>query len=220
MKGLFTAAFVAAAAGIASGQLVITEIRTKAASDYEDYFELTNLGSTAIDISGWQFDDESADLGDAVALEGITSIAAGETVVFIQGAFTFDVDDFRAEWGGLAGVQVGYYDGSGLGKGDAITLFDAADNVALSLAYGMTSPEETHAGDWAAGNTDGSDTFEQQAAVWIPGTNPQEWAVADGINYGTFADSNGNFGSPGVIPAPAGAALMGLGLLAGARRRR
>ena len=220
MKGLFTAALFVAAAGVASGQVVITELRTKADSDYEDYFELTNLGSTAVDITGWRFDDESADLGDSVALEGITSIGAGESVVFIQGAFSFDADAFRAEWGGLAGVQVGWYDGAGLGKGDAIALFDATDNLAILLEYGMTSPEETHAGDWAAGNTDGSDIYENQAAVWIPGTDPQEWAVADGVSYGTFADVYGEFGSPGSVPAPAGAAVLGLGLLGASRRRR
>ncbi|MEM0914438.1 MAG: lamin tail domain-containing protein [Planctomycetota bacterium] len=212
--------------GAASAQLLITEVHSKSQTDPEDFFELTNLGLSPVDITGWQFDDESADIADAAPITGITSIAPGESVVIFQ----LDENDpsdaaydpagetvlFRNYWGGLSGVQVGYHGGAGLGKGDAITLFDSGDAIALQLEYGMTSPEQTHAGDWAAGNTDGSDTFENESAIWVPGTDPAEYVLAaDGV-FGSFANSDGNFGSPGVVPEPAAAAILGvagLGLL-------
>lgn len=219
---LFALATIAGVAGAAHADLIITELSTKSAVDPEDYFELTNTGATSIDISGWQFDDESADLGDAVALNGITNIGAGESVVFFQLAETdaaAQVALFRSYWGGLSGVQVGWYDGAGLGKGDAINLFDASDNLAITLEYGMTSPNETHAGDWAAGNFDGSDIYENDAAIWVPGSDGQFVLAQDGV-YGSFQNSAGEWGSLGVVPTPGTLALLGLGGLAGARRRR
>lgn len=223
MKFTATALVIAAAASAANASLIVTEVRSKAASNLEDYFEITNTGGSAVDVTGWKFDDESQSFADAADLLGITSIAAGETVVFIQqdSADGFaDVAQFRTEWGGLAGVQVGFHDGPGMGKGDGISLFNAAGDLILAFEYGMTSPEETHAGDWAAGNTDGSDTFEEQAAIWVPGTDPQEWVVASTGQFGAFQDSFGNWGSPGEIPAPSAVAIAAVAGLAAARRRR
>lgn len=215
--------------GPALSEVLITEVHSKSPEDPEDFFELYNSGSTAVNIAGWQFDDESADIGDAVPITGVSEIAPGEVVVIFQ----LDENDpsdpdydpaaetatFRGYWGGLAGVQVGYHGGAGLGKGDAITIFDAADQIVLSQEYGMTTPNQTHASDWAAGNTDGSDTFENDSAIWVPGTNPAQFVRADGTNLGSFEATIGGFGSPGVIPEPASAVLLGVGALALMRRR-
>jgi len=92
-------------------------------------------------------------------------------------------------------------------------------SLALTFEYGMTSPNQTHAGDWAAGNTDGSDTFETEAAIWIPGTANDFALSIDGL-YGSFANTSGESGSPGIIPTPGTVALLGLGGIAAIRRRR
>jgi hypothetical protein len=208
-----------------AADLLITELRTKSNVNPEDFFELTNVGDAVFDITGWQFDDESAAIADAAPLNGITSIAPGESVVFIlaENDPAADVPLFRSYWGGLAGVQVGYHSGPGLGKGDGITLFDAGDNLAIQQIYGMTAPEETHAGDWAAGNFDGSDTYENESAVWIPGTDPPQFVLAAAGVFGSFANTSGEYGSPGVANVPEPTALV-LALLSGVgliwRRRR
>ena len=49
-----------------------------------DWFEVTNSSSSAINITGWKMDDNSNSFGSSVALNGITSIAAGESVIFIE----------------------------------------------------------------------------------------------------------------------------------------
>src|SRR5262245_22417910 len=50
-----------------------------------DWFELTNFGSTAVNISGWTMDDDSSNPNSAL-LNGVTTIAPGESVIFIEGA--------------------------------------------------------------------------------------------------------------------------------------
>ncbi|QDU53973.1 lamin tail domain-containing protein [Aeoliella mucimassa] len=219
------AALAVVSSRVVQAEVIITELRSKSQTNPEDYFELTNLGDTPADITGWQFDDESADIAEAAPLMGISTIAPGESVVFFQldendplsPAYdpAGEIELFRSFWGGLPGVQVGYQGGAGLGKGDAIVLFDSSDNLIIELAYGLTTPNETHAGDWAAGNTDGSDTYENQSAVWVPGSDGEFELAAAGV-YGSFADTSGDFGSPGIVdaavPEPAACVLAGLAL--------
>lgn len=225
-------AIVCAAAGlssVASADLVITEIQTKSMFDVEDYIEITNFGNTAVDITNWSFDDESAAFIESSALQGITSIAAGETVLIIQPSETdenepgFDpaaeIAAFRAYWGGLSGVQIGYHLGAGLGKGDAAYFFDAMGNVALFLEYGdgdNVDPsdliDDTHAGEWVGAT-------ENDSAIWVPGSNGEFTSPVGGV-FGSFQNGDGNWGSPGVVPTPGAAALLGLAGLAGVRRRR
>lgn len=210
----------------AKAELLITEVSSKSSENPEDYFELTNTGALVVDVTGWRFDDESGALADSVPLMGISTIAPGESVVFFQldtADAVADTATFRSYWGGLPGVQVGYHDGPGLGKGDGIVLFDAASDIAIELYYGdgdATDPAElitdTHAGDWGAGNSTGSDIYENDAAIWVPGTtSPQQFVLAEAGAYGSFQNSFGEWGSPGITaPEPATAMLAALGLMA------
>lgn len=49
-----------------------------------DWWEVTNYGSSPVDVSNWKFDDSSFAFGSSVALNGVTSIAAGESVAFLE----------------------------------------------------------------------------------------------------------------------------------------
>ena len=79
-----------------------------------DWFELTNYGSTAIDITGWKVDDNSFNFATSVLLNGVTSIAPNERVMFCENASAAYASTFRTFWGLAADVQVGTYTGSGL----------------------------------------------------------------------------------------------------------
>lgn len=121
-----------AAAGF---DLQITEIwpgNANGSNLTSDWFEVTNIGDAAWSLAdgALYFDDESADPADAAILNGVTEIAPGESVVFVD-----DDDDgaFRAVWGPVIELgQVGTYAGAGLGQGgDAVALFldDEGDGV-------------------------------------------------------------------------------------------
>ncbi|MFN9961452.1 MAG: lamin tail domain-containing protein, partial [bacterium] len=108
MKSAACAALGAlAVATSASASIRITEAMSSSGTGgTADWFEVTNYGSSAVDISGWRMDDSSFAFANSVLLSGITSIAAGQSVIFIEGA-SADVAGFASFWGGLSGVSVG-----------------------------------------------------------------------------------------------------------------
>lgn len=229
MKPLFMFASLALCA-LANAQVLITEVSSKTSLPQEDYFELTNLGAAPVDLTGWRFDDESMSWAESVVLNGLGLIAPGESVVVFQPKVTDPANpsynpvaeeaSFRSAWGGLAGVQVGFHLGAGLGKGDAVTIFDSLGNVMALLAYGdgaLTDPAglipDTHTGTWKGGR-------DRDAAVWIPGTSPADYTAAKPGLYGGYQNSAGDYGSPGAVPEPATGIAFGAGLVALLRRRR
>lgn len=76
----YTLNITASTGGTAS--LIISEVAAwssgNSRSDLRvDWFEVTNIGSAAQNITGWKMDDNSNSFGSAVAMGGITSIAPG-----------------------------------------------------------------------------------------------------------------------------------------------
>jgi hypothetical protein len=147
-----------------------------------------------------------------VALVGITSIAAGESVIFIEGASANA--NFVSTWFGAsapAGLQIGRYTGTGIGLGtggDAVNLYTAAGSLVTRVDFG-TSPG---AAPFA--------TFDNSAG--LSGVTLTVLS-AIGVN-GAFLTASGNeIGSPAsVVPEPGTWAMLlaGAGIVAGAVRRR
>lgn len=134
--------------------LIITEVAPWASGNGAvggDWFEVTNVSANAVDITGWKVDDSSNAFATAIALNGITSIAPGESVIFIEGPPSI-VDTFKTVWFGAsppAGLQIGTYQGSGIGLstgGDAVNLFTAGGVRHSGVTFGAadaTSPYQT-----------------------------------------------------------------------------
>jgi hypothetical protein len=130
------------------GSLAITEVAPWSSSNSPlgaDWFEVTNTSSHAVDITGWKMDDNSNSSGLAVALNGITSIAAGESVIFIESDSPGNaVPAFKGLWFGAnppANLQVGTYSGSGVGlstTNDAVNLFNSAGVLQASVTFGAS----------------------------------------------------------------------------------
>lgn len=206
-------AVVAALASAASGQIRITEAASAGSGGIftRDWFELTNLGSSAVNISGWRMDDSSASFGLSAALNGITSIAPGESVIFFEGAgTTTQIADFRTIWNLSSSVQIGSYSGNGLGlstAGDGVVIFADATTVIDSVTFGS-----------ATGGSSSANPVRHFG--FNPVTSVFGGLQTEGV-FGAYRSSDlKEIGSPGLIPAPTGAALLGLAGLAASRRRR
>jgi hypothetical protein len=139
---------------VAPGTIVISEVAPWSSSNSPlaaDWFEVTNTGSTAVDLSGWKMDDNSHSIANAIALNGISSIGPGEAVIFIETAdLPTTAAAFRSLWLGASAQrvpQIGSYSGSGVGlssNGDEVTLFDGAGNLVTGVGFGA-SPTGTFA---------------------------------------------------------------------------
>ena len=95
-----------------------------------EFVEFTNIGSSAIDMSGWSFDDDSRTPGSQ-SLSAFGTVAPGESVLLT------DVTDtvFRTDWGLAATVKVIGGNTNNLGRADEINLYDASSNLVDRLTY-------------------------------------------------------------------------------------
>jgi hypothetical protein len=180
-----------------------------------DWFELTNTGNAVVDITGWKIDDNSNSFASSVALTGITLIAPGESVIFLETAtLAATAATFKSTWFGAsapAGLQIGAYSGAGVGLGtggDAVNVYDVGGTLQANVVFGA-SPTGPYA------------TFDNAAG--LTGTISQ-LSVA-GINGAfTAVNDTAEIGSPGRIAAVPEAPTVGLmfgGLVAlGVARRR
>ena len=221
MLPILTAALLASVASTQAQDLLrITEaMSSSGVGGTPDWIELTNLGNTAANINGWKMDDSSRLFTSSLVLNGITSIAAGESVVFFEtssanltnGAWATDLTNFRNFWGGLSGVQVGSYGGSGAG------LSSGSDGV---IVFNSSGIEVTNYVSFGAATAGTSFNFVYDATGALTSA-ANALSVAGEYGATTVSAAWGGTGTPvsntaglGVVPEPSSSALLGLGTLA------
>ena len=218
---VLTAALLASVASTQAQVLIrITEAMSSSGTGgTPDWIELSNLGNVAADITGWKMDDSSRTFGTSLLLNGITSIAAGESVVFFEtptanltGAWSTDLANFRSFWGGLSGVQVGYYGGSGAGlssSGDGVIVFNSLGNeqttyVSFSTATSGTSFNFVY-------DPSGTNIIN---ALSVAGEYGATTVSAAWGGTGTAINNTAGPGTITTVPEPSSTALLGLGTIA------
>jgi hypothetical protein len=222
LKALAIAAALAAAfGGSAQAQVRITEVAPWSSGNSPvaaaDWFEVTNFGASAVDITGWKVDDNSNLFTSSVALNGITSIAAGQSVIFIEASASNPpatvTTNFVNNWfGGIApaSLAIGTYTGTGIGLGtggDAVNLYNAAGVLQTRVLFGASPVAAPFA---TFDNSIGADNVTL-TGLSIVGTN------------GAFSVASGNeIGSPSAVPEPETYAMLlaGLAVIGGIARRR
>lgn len=152
-----------------------------------EYIELTNTGSTPVDLTGWSLDDQSAVSG-SVPLDAAGVVAPGASVLVVEE----DPALFAAAWAS-SGIVMIQNTVAGFGRSDEINLFDAAGDVVDRLAYGDQDFPGTH-------RANGSSA---QACDGALGANdPYRWSGATiGDAFGAWSSTGGDVGSPGLYVA-------------------
>jgi uncharacterized protein YjiK len=158
-----------------------------------DWFELTNVGTATATLTGWKMDDNSNSFGSAVTLTGVTSIAPGESVIFVETSSATIDASFKNLWFGAsapANLQVGRYSGSGVGLstgGDAVNVYNSTGVLQANVSFGASPTGTFRTFDNAAGLNNTSVTTLSQAGIngaFIAANHPTE------------------VGSPGTLGAP------------------
>ena len=124
----------------------ITEVMSKAGDDdpTQDWFEITNYGTTAADLTGWRMDDNSFSIAASVELFAYTTgtlgnpwgssflLSPGESAVFLETAAGADLPAFQTFWNlgpepdNIRNPKLGYFPGCWVSlssKGDAVVIF-------------------------------------------------------------------------------------------------
>ncbi len=224
------AALVLSFTAQANAAIVISEVAAWGSgnSPYAaDWFELTNTGTSAVNITGWTMDDDSNNPNSAL-LSGISSINANESVIFIElaggGNATTLKNSFLSTWFGSSvpsGLKIGTYTqgvagGVGLSaSGDTVNIYSGTSGTLQAKvilgASDSSSPYQTF--DNAAGLN--GVTISQLSAV---GTNGAFVAANDTTEIG----SPGRISAVAAIPEPETYAmfLAGLSILGAISRKR
>lgn len=218
-KIVLAAALAAVAVLSARAQLAITEVAawsSSTGSPAADWFELTNSGASTVNIAGWKMDDNSNSFAASVALNGITSIAAGESVIFLESNVPATViPAFKTVWFGSnvpSGLQIGTYTGSGVGlstTADAVNVFNVAGVLQANVSFGLSPSANPLA------------TFDNAARL---NNATISLLSVSGTNAAFVAAGDANqIGSPGFAPIPEPstyALILGVGAMVIAALRR
>jgi hypothetical protein len=184
LPALAVLAVPSTAAAAAPGQVRITEW----AYNGIEFFELTNVGRGAADLSGWSYTD-SANVPGAVDLSSFGRVAPGESVVVSE----LSAAAFRTAWGLPDTVKVLGGNAVNLGRSDEINIYDASDALVDKLTYN----------DDGTGAVDGPRT--DTSSAWVPeaalGANTANaWVKSTAADAeASWQSTTANFyGSPGI----------------------
>lgn len=203
----------------ASAAIIITEVMSSSShaggSNNADWFEVTNTGASAVNITGWSWDDDSALAGTAT-FGSLTSIAAGQSIIVSQETVGVANETlWKTDWGLLpTAVVVNVGSANPIpgfsANGDSIFIFDATNTQVATVVFGSATTGSSFQWD-TAGNFLGVSQNGVDGAYVAPFSGV-------GVAAGT------DVGSPGsavtAVPEPSTlVALSAMGVAAIMRKR-
>ena len=213
----FLAAMAVTMPVAASAEVRITEFLFQGAyAGNREFVELTNLGDTAVDVTGWSYNDNNPN-NPVTFGNFFGSFAPHESVILTE----LTASAFQTYWGLDPSVRIFSIGGnSNLGDGDTINIYNSTTQNASTLVDSLL---------YAAGLTPG---VSRNRPLGVQGavTNDQFVYSSTGDTYGSALAPNtpadlgnpGRFAAAAAVPEPAGWAMMtaGLGLVGANLRRR
>ncbi len=214
----------AAVSAAASAQIRITEymydgstFSFNGVNQGGEFFEITNVGSTAISLAGYKYDDDSRDPSLGLDLSVLGTLAGGESAIVAEAS----ADAFRAFWSLGAGVKVLGGNTVNLGRADEINVFSGTTLIDRLTYADNATPANGPRTQNVSGNVALADLSSDLA------TNAVLSATGDVYgSYQTGLANNGTtryLGNPGKyapVPEPASMVALGVGALGLLRRRR
>src|SRR5258706_7946505 len=199
LKHFYTAAAVVLSfSNFARAQLAITEAMSSAStnlgatlvSQNSDWWELTNFGTNALDLTGYSWNDKGGGFvaANTVPFMGFT-IGRGEWIVFFQSnsPASMSPDQFRAWWNIPVTVQAVIFQANGLGStGDGIRIW---------------GPSATSDAD-ALDSVDFLDALRGSTFTYNPSNGLFGWISTNGVGGAFKAATAEDVGSPGVTSGP------------------
>lgn len=182
-----------------------------------EFAEFTNMGPTAIDLTGWWFMDSTSGTPD-VSLSAFGVVGVGESVILSQAPAA----DFRTAWGLAPTVKVIGGNVRNLGRQDQINLYDNLGALVDSLTYGDPGSSPSMPGV----RTQNKSCTIPVADLGLTSSSSSWTLAAVGDAYGSKkAVSSADIANPGYyysVPEPGSiiALLSGIVGLCGLIRRR
>ncbi|MEA5572572.1 DUF3616 domain-containing protein [Calothrix sp. UHCC 0171] len=156
-----------------------------------EFVEFTNLGTTAVDFTGWSYDDNTRIPG-SFSLSAFGIVQPGESVILTEASAAA----FRTAWNLPASVKIIGNSNQGLGRDDEINLYDNAGQLIDRLTYN----DQGFAGTIRTQNASGWTNAANLDSFTIT-TDWQLSTINDAQNSRTSTGSD--IGNPGIyIPNP------------------
>ncbi|MGE3849022.1 MAG: lamin tail domain-containing protein [Gammaproteobacteria bacterium] len=203
----------------AQAALVVTEVFQQATAGTAntingDWWELTNTGAGAVDLTGYKWADTEDAIGGPTPSPNLfpsLSIAPGQSIILIDEQSS-SAAAFRANWGLDASVVILFEDQmTDDGDGDSFSGLSSNDDAVFFYAPDGTLLSSYEYGAGTRGVSFGQSGTGVDLGLSVVGQNGAKLAL------------NGDIGSPGaaVVPVPGAVWLFApaLAALAGRRRR-
>jgi hypothetical protein len=150
-----------------------------------EFVEFTNVGSTAIDMTGWSFDDNSR-LPGSQSLTAFGTVQPGESVILTE----LNAGVFRTNWNLCAGIKVIGNNANNLGREDEINLYDSNGVLVDRITYG----DQTFSPGSIRTNTKSG----WVSAAGLGANAILQWTLSlSGDAEGSLLSTLGEIGSPG-----------------------